>query len=45
LASKRRMHFYGKMFQFEKPIYADYFVEALYDLGVSKLFCHRTTTQ
>jgi len=33
LTSKRQVHFYRKMFQFGKPIYADYFPEALYDLA------------
>jgi len=33
LASKRQVHFYYKMFQFGKPIYADYFLEALYGLA------------
>jgi len=33
LASKRRVHFHCKMCQFGKPIYADYFLEALYGLA------------
>jgi len=33
LASKRRVHFYCEIFQFRKPIYADYFLEALYGLA------------
>jgi len=32
-ASKRRVHFHCKFFQFGKPIYADYFLEALYGLA------------
>jgi len=32
-ASKRRLHFYCKIFQFGKPIYANCFVEALYGLA------------
>jgi len=31
-ASKRRVHIHCKIFQFGKPIYADYFLEALYGL-------------
>jgi len=34
LASKRQMHLYCKMFQFGIPIYADYFLEALYGLAL-----------
>ena len=31
--SNPRVHFYCKIFQFGKPIYADYFLEALYGLS------------
>ena len=46
-ASKRRVHFHCKIFQLGKPIYVDYFLEALYGLtpGFSKLFCQRTITE
>jgi len=33
LDSKRQVHFSCKMFQFGKPIYADYFLEAPYGLA------------
>jgi len=32
-ASKLRVNFYCKIFQFGKPIYADYFLEALYGMA------------